>query len=79
MTGAIERGNDQDGKEFKVESIDRGGCVEGVSMIFVLAISKGARIEPAIPAAETAIAREVNGREEERMSRPPAYVRGVDI
>ena len=41
-------------------------------MIFVLAISNGARIEPVIPAAETAIARETNGDGEERMSRLPA-------
>lgn len=47
-------------------------------MIFVLAMSNGARIEPAIPAAETAIAREMNGDGDERTSRPPAYVNGVD-
>lgn len=47
-------------------------------MIFVLAMSNGARIEPAIPAAETAIARETNGDGDERTSKPPAYVNGVD-
>ena len=47
-------------------------------MIFVLAMSNGARIEPAIPAAETAIARETNGDGDARTSRPPADVNGVD-
>ena len=47
-------------------------------MIFVLAMSNGARIEPAIPAAETAIVRETNGDGDERISRPPAHVNGAD-
>lgn len=79
VTGAMVKGNDQDARDFKVESMDRGGWVEGVSMIFVLAISRGASSEPAMPAADTAIARDVSGDVDERISRPPAYVNGVDI
>ena len=58
--------------------IDRGGWVEGVSMSFVRAISSGAKITPASPAAETATAREDKGEGEERMSRPPVYDDGPD-
>ena len=72
VTGAIEKGKVQDGRDFKVEIMERGGWVEGVSIIFVLATSRGARITPAMPAADTATAREASGDEDERMSRPPA-------
>lgn len=57
-----------------MERIPRGGWVEGVSMSFVRAISRGASITPAIPAAETATAREESGDGEESMSSPPAEV-----
>lgn len=45
--------------------------MEGVSISFVRAISKGARITPAMPAAETATAKEERGDGEERISSPP--------
>ena len=69
--GASEKGKVQLGREFKVAMIERGGCVEGVRINFVRAISRGARTIPAMPAAETATAREERGEGEERMSRPP--------
>ena len=72
VTGAIENGSAQDGRDFKVAIIDRGGWVDGVSITFVLAISSGARMTPAIPAAETATASEASGDEDESTSRPPA-------
>ena len=72
VTGAIENGINKEGKDFKVRRIERGGWVEGVSMIFVLAMSKGASIQPAMPAAETATRIEVNGAEDDRISSPPA-------
>lgn len=55
-----------------VASIERGGCVEGVRMSFVRAISRGASIIPAIPAAETATVREASGDGDDITSRPPA-------
>ena len=71
--GAIEKGKVQPGSVFKVASIDLGGCVEGVRMSFVRAMSRGASITPAKPAAETATASEANGEGEDSISRPPAY------
>lgn len=70
-TGAIEIGRVHEGRDFNVDSKDRGGWVEGVRMSFVRAISTGARIIPAIPAAETATKREATGDGEEETSRPP--------
>lgn len=70
--GAIEKGNVQLGSVFKVASIDLGGCVEGVRMSIVRAMSRGASIMPAKPAAETATASEADGKGEDNMSRPPA-------
>ena len=70
--GAIERGSVQLGNVFKVARIDLGGCVEGVRMSFVRAISRGASIIPARPAAETATNSEANGEGEDSISRPPA-------
>ena len=70
--GAIERGSVQLGDVFKVARIDLGGCVEGVRMSFVRAISRGASIIPARPAAETATISEANGEGEDSISRPPA-------
>lgn len=70
--GRIEKGNVQLGSVFKVASIDLGGCVEGVKMSFVRAMSRGASIMPAKPAAEMATASEANGDGDDNMSRPPA-------
>ena len=71
VTGAMETGIVQDERDFKVDQTDRGGCVEGVSISLIRAISSGARIAPAILAAKTAIAREARGVGEFRISRPP--------
>ena len=70
--GAIEKGKVQPGSVFMVASIDLGGCVEGVRISFVRAMSRGASKMPAKPAAETATASEANGEGEDSMSRPPA-------
>ena len=70
--GAIEKGNVQPGSVFRVASIDLGGCVEGVRMSFVRAMSRGASIMPAKPADETATASEAKGDGEDNISRPPA-------
>lgn len=70
--GAIEKGNVQLGNVFKVARIDLGGCVEGVRMSVVRAISRGASMMPAKPAAETATASEAKGDGDDNMSRPPA-------
>ena len=72
VTGAIDKGKVQDDRDLRLAIIDRGGCVEGVSMILVLAMSKGARITPAMPAAETATTSEASGDDEDSTSRPPA-------
>ena len=73
VAGAIEKGNVQLGSVFSVASIDLGGCVEGVKMSFVRAMSRGASMIPAKPTEETATANEANGEGEESISRPPAY------
>ena len=79
-TGAIEKGNVQLGSVFSVASIDLGGCVEGVKMSFVRAMSRGASMMPAKPAEETATASEANGEGEDSISRPPAYeTDGADV
>ena len=70
--GAIEKGNVQLGSVFKVASIDLGGCVEGVNKSFVRAMSRGASIMPAKPAADTATASEAKGEGDDSISRPPA-------
>ncbi len=46
--------------------------MQGVRISFVLAVSSGARIMAAIPAAETATARELRGEGDDKMSSPPA-------
>ena len=46
--------------------------MEGVSNSLVLAISKGARMMLAIPAAETATAKDASGKGEDKTSNPPA-------
>lgn len=74
VTGAIESGRVQEFNDPSVERMDRGGCVDGVNMSFVRAISNGARTVPAIPAADTATTREVRGEGEDRISRPPVNI-----
>ena len=72
VTGAMAHGSVHEDSDWRVERIDRGGCVEGVSMSWVRAISRGARKRPVIPAADTDTARDVSGEGEARISRPPA-------
>lgn len=72
VTGAIDHGTVHEDNVFKVDKIDLGGCVEGVSISLVLAMLNGARRMPAMLAAETATASEAIGVADERMSRPPA-------
>ncbi len=79
VTGAIESGRDQEFNDFNADRIDRGGCVEGVRISFVRAVSKGARTMPAIPAADTTTASEVKGEGDESISNPPAYVNDEEI
>ena len=67
----MEKGRIQEGRDCRVGTRDLGGCVEGVSINFVRAISKGASRMPAMPAAPTAANRLAKGDGEERMSRPP--------
>ena len=76
--GAIQNGSVQLGSVWRVAITDLGGWVEGVRMSFVRAISRGARMIPATPAAETATAREESGDGEESISRPPAKVEDGD-
>lgn len=71
VTGAIDHGSVHEDRELSVDMIDLGGCVDGVSMSFVRAISRGANIMPAILAAETATASEAKGAGDDRISRPP--------
>lgn len=72
VVGAMDHGSVHEDKELRVGKIDLGGCVEGVSMSLVLAMSRGDRIMPARPAADTATARVAMGAGEESISRPPA-------
>ena len=69
------KGGVQLGRVRKVASIDRGGWVDGVSINLVRAMSKGARMRPATPAAETATVSEARGEGEDKTSRPPAEVK----
>ena len=78
--GAIENGSVQLGNVWRVAMIDRGGCVDGVRISFVRAISRGARRMPAIPAAETATRSEASGEGELSTSSPPALLNdGVPV
>ena len=78
--GAIENGSVQLGSVWRVPKIDRGGCVDGVRIIFVRAISRGERRIPVMPAAETATRSEASGEGEESMSSPPALLKdGVPV
>lgn len=71
VTGAIDHGSVHDDRFFIVAKTDLGGCVEGVSMSMVRAMSRGANNMPAMLAAETATASEAIGEGDDRMSRPP--------
>lgn len=79
VIGAIANGRVQEFKDLRTERMDRGGCVEGVSINFVRAVSKGARTIPAIPAADTTTARDVRGEGDDRISTPPAKLDDEDI
>lgn len=72
VAGAIENGTVQFGRVLRVASIDRGGCVDGVRRSFVRAISIGARMMLAMPAADTASVKDAKGEGEDSISRPPA-------
>ena len=74
MTGAMLKGTVHELRDVKADSIDRGGCVDGVSISFVRAVSRGERIMLAIPVADTATARETAGDSEDSMSYPPNAV-----
>ena len=78
VTGAMENGRVQDGRDCNVGRRDLGGCIEDVSISFVRAISSGANRIPAIPAAPTAATKLAIGNGEERMSRPP-MTEGIGI
>lgn len=71
MTGAIEKGSVQVGSDCKVGKKERGGCVEGVRIRYVRAMSRGASATDATADAESAIRSDVRGEGEARMSRPP--------
>lgn len=78
VTGAMESGRVQELIDLSVDRMDRGGCVDGVNMSLVLAISSGARAIPVIAAAETTTASEVRGEGEDRISSPPTNVVGEE-
>ena len=78
VTGAMENGRAQEGRDCKVGRRDLGRCVEDVNMSFVRAMSSGASSTPAIPAAPTAAAKLASGDGEESMSRPP-IIEGIGI
>ena len=75
----MEKGRVQLGSDCRVGINERGGCVEGVRIRYVRAMSRGARTTDARADAETATRREERGEGEERISRPPtgALVEGV--
>jgi len=75
---ATEGGTIHDGRDLSVVVRERGGCVDGVSISRVRAISIGANMTPAIPAALTAVARLIKGFDDEVTSSPPT-ADGIDI
>lgn len=76
VTGAIENGRVQEFNDLSVERMDRGGCIDGVNISFVRAVSNGVRMIPAIPAADITTTREVRGEGDDKISSPPAYADG---
>lgn len=70
-------GRVQLGKDLRVASMDLGGCVEGVTINFVRAISSGASNVPATPAALTATIKLEIGESEFKISSPPALALDV--
>lgn len=68
VAGAMRSGIVQELSEVNADITDLGGCVEGVRMSLVRAISRGERIMLASPAAETAIARDIAGDSEVNIS-----------
>ena len=72
VTGAMAQGMVHEVRDCSVESMERGGCVDGVRMSLVRAMSSGESRMPAIPDADTATAREVRGDGDARISSPPA-------
>lgn len=79
VIGAREKGRVQPGSDCRVGMSERGGCVEGVRIRYVRAMSSGARRRDARAEAVTETSREERGEGDERMSRPPtgALVEGV--
>lgn len=79
VTGAREMGRVQLGSICRVGMSERGGCVEGVKIRYVRAMSSGARSMAASAEAVTETSRDERGDGDERMSRPPtgALVEGV--
>ena len=79
VTGARENGSVQLGSNCKAGINERGGCVEGVRIRYIRAMSRGARRMDARAEADTATSRDERGEGDERMSRPPtgALVEGV--
>ena len=70
-TGAMLIGTVHELKDVRAENTDRGGCVEGVRIILVRAMSSGERMILAMPAAETATASDIPGDSEGNISYPP--------
>ena len=79
VTGAREKGRVQLGSICRVGIKERGGCVEGVRIRYVRAMSSGARRMDVRAEADTATSRDARGEGDERMSSPPtgALIEGV--
>ena len=71
VTGASQNGTDQESIDCKMVRRERGGCVDGVSMSTVRAMSMGARRIPVMPAAPTAVSKLVMGYGDDKTSKPP--------
>ena len=68
VMGAMEVGRIHEPRDRIVGRIERGACAVGVKSSFILAMSSGARINPAIPEAETETRRVRKGEGEEMTS-----------
>ena len=68
VAGTIETGNIHEPRDRIVAKIDRGTSAAAVSNNFVLVMSNGARIRPAIPEADTETRRESHGDGEDMTS-----------